>query len=268
MITFPNAKINIGLNIVSKRTDGFHDIETVFYPVEWQDALEVIESEEDQFSISGIEVPGDQRDNLCLKALQLLREDFGIPPVNICLYKNIPIGAGLGGGSSDGANMLRMLNTKFDLNLNTQSLKAYAAQLGSDCSFFVQNNVCFASGRGEVLKPVEIDLKSYHWVIIYPEMHISTAWAYSNIKPAKPVVSLKENIKLPVSKWKDCIFNDFEQPVFKKYPEIKQIKDTLYDKGAVFSLMSGSGSAVFGIFAYAPEIPGNLKKYQFWKSDV
>lgn len=249
MVSFPNCKINLGLNIVNKRNDGYHDIETLFFPVQLRDALEVIEKEKFEFSTSGSPIEGDPEKNLCIKAYNLLKKDFPqLPAVQIRLHKAIPMGAGLGGGSADGAFALKLLNKKFELNLSEKQLINYSLQLGSDCPFFILNKPCFATGRGEMLEHIEPDLSSCKIAIVHPAIHISTAWAFANIKPRKPVKSIKQIIQQPITTWKDELINDFENPVFAKYPEIKKIKDKLYDKGAIYASMSGSGSAVYGIF--------------------
>ena len=249
MVTFPNSKINLGLNIVGKRGDGYHGIETVFFPVQLKDALEVIEKEKFEFSTSGSPIEGETEKNLCIKAYHLLKKDFPqLPSVQMYLYKAIPIGAGLGGGSADGAFTLKLLNKKFELNLSEKQLINYSLQLGSDCPFFILNKPCFATGRGEILEPTELDLSEFKIVIVLPAIHISTAWAFANIKPLKPVKSIKQIIQQPITTWNDELINDFEKPVFAKYPEIKSIKDALYDEGAIYASMSGSGSAVYGIF--------------------
>lgn len=249
MITFPNCKVNLGLNIVNKRNDGYHDIETVFFPIDLKDSLEIIEKEKFEFSISGSSIEGEPEKNLCVKAYDLLKKDFPqLPAIQMHLHKAIPMGAGLGGGSADGAFTLKLLNKKFELDLSEKQLIDYSLQLGSDCPFFILNKPCFATSRGEILEPIEPDLSEYKFLIVHPGIHISTAWAFSNIKPSKPVRSIKQIISQPISTWKDELSNDFENPVFAKYPEIKKIKDELYDAGAVYSSMSGSGSAVYGIF--------------------
>ena len=255
MIGFPNAKINIGLNITEKRADGFHNLETVFFPVAWSDALEFVISREVSFSTSGIHLSGDPESNLVMKAYQLLRNDYDLPPLKIHLHKNIPFGAGLGGGSSDGAFMLLMVNKEFDLNLSTEQLESYAARLGSDCAFFIHNKPMFASGRGEIMEPVQLSLNNWFILIIKPPAEVSTAKAFQWIVPARPENSLKELIQLPVQQWKNTIVNQFETSVFQFYPEIKKIKDQLYDLGAAYASMSGSGSCVFGLFK---ELPDNL----------
>lgn len=249
MVTFPNGKINLGLNIVNKRPDGYHDIETVFYPIKFNDAIEVIEKKNIHFSISGLAIEGDQEDNLSIRAFQLLKKDFPkLPPVHLHLHKTIPMGAGLGGGSADGAFTLKLLNKKFDLGLSEKQLIDYSLQLGSDCPFFILNKPCFATGRGEILDLIDLDLSNYKIVIVHPDVHVSTAWAFSNIKPVAPKKSIKEIIKQPIKTWKEELKNHFEGPVFNKYPEIKKIKDDLYTAEAIYSSMTGSGSAVYAFF--------------------
>ncbi|MFY0255576.1 4-(cytidine 5'-diphospho)-2-C-methyl-D-erythritol kinase [Chitinophaga sp. 30R24] len=249
MVVFPNCKINLGLHVTRKRPDGFHDLETVFYPFPVTDALEVLTHPSLQFASSGIDVPGDATDNLCLKAFHLLQRDFPqLTPVNIHLHKHIPIGAGLGGGSADAAFMLQLLNQKFQLGLSEAALIDYAAQLGSDCPFFILNQPCYATGRGEIMEPIQLDLSAWSFVLVHPGIHVNTGWAFKQLTPQAPVHSLTEMIQLPVAEWKEVIRNDFEAPVFRAHPVIGAIKDQLYTAGAVYAAMSGSGSAVFGIF--------------------
>jgi 4-diphosphocytidyl-2-C-methyl-D-erythritol kinase len=249
VITFPNCKINLGLNITNKRSDGYHDLETVFYPIGLKDAIEVIEKEDFKFSTSGLAIEGDHQNNLCNKAYHLLKKDLPqLPALHLHLHKAIPMGAGLGGGSADGAFTLKLLNKKFGLSLSEKLLLEYALQLGSDCPFFIINKSCFAKGRGEVLEQIDIDLSAFKIVIVHPGIHISTAWAFSNIKPSIPKKSIKEIIKQPIQTWKDELKNDFEDSVFLQHPEIKKIKTELYDAGAIYASMSGSGSALYGIF--------------------
>lgn len=255
MVLFPNCKINLGLNVISKRADGYHDLETVFYPIALKDALEVIQANETSFHLSGLQVEGDADDNLCLKAYGLLKRDFNdLPPVSIHLHKAIPMGAGLGGGSADGAFMLTLLNKKFQLHLSEQQLIDYALQLGSDCPFFIINKPRFATGRGENLSPVQIDLSGYKIVLVHPGIHISTKEAFSNLLPAIPLKRIPEIIKQPISTWKDELINDFEKNVFVQFPAIKEIKDRLYAEGALYASMTGSGSTVFGIFEAGAEV--------------
>ncbi len=248
MVSFPNCKINLGLNVLRKRPDGYHDIETVFFPVQIKDAIEVIVKETFQFSTSGLQIEGDQ-ENLCVKAYHLLKKDFPqLQNVQMHLHKAIPMGAGLGGGSANGAFVLKLLNKKFDLSLSEKQLIEYAFQLGSDCPFFILNKPCFAKGRGEIFEQIDRDLAAFKIVIIHPDIHISTAWAFSNINPAIPKKSVREIIKQPIQTWKEELKNDFEEDVFIQHPEIKNIKAELYNAGAIYAAMSGSGSAVYGIF--------------------
>lgn len=249
MIVFPNCKINLGLHITQKRPDGFHDLETIFYPLPVCDALEGITHATLQFESSGIDIPGDMSDNLCLKAFQLVRQDFPqVQPLHIHLHKNIPIGAGLGGGSADAAFMLRLINQKFQLGLSTEALVAYAAQLGSDCPFFILNQPCFATGRGEIMTPVNLDLSGYSLLLVHPGIHVNTGWAFKQLTPKPAAWSLPEVIQLPVTEWKDKMTNDFEGPVFAAHPALEKIKAQLYEAGALYATMSGSGSALLGIF--------------------
>ena len=254
MVLFANSKINLGLHIIRKRNDGYHDIETVFYPVPLQDALEVIQNDEPeekniQFSTSGLTIQGKNEDNLCIKAYHLLKKDFPqLSSIKLHLHKTIPTGTGLGGGSADGAFTLKLLNQKFDLGLSTEQLLDYALQLGSDCPFFIINKPCYATGRGEVLETMKLDFSAYKLIIVNPGIHVSTAEAFSLITPTLSSGSIKQIIHQPVESWKTNLKNDFEEPVFKKYPEIKQIKDDLYKAGAVYASMTGSGSTVYGIF--------------------
>lgn len=252
MITFPNAKINLGLNITEKRSDGYHNLETIFYPIKLQDALEVTRLEESsepfKLHISGTTLEGKPDDNLVVKAYNLLKQDFQLPPVDIHLFKHIPTGAGLGGGSADCAFMIKLLNEKFHLELSIEQMETYAAKLGADCAFFIQNKPVFATGIGNVFQPIDFSLKGYHLVLVKPNSSVATREAYANITPRKPEVSLLQIIKQPIETWKNSMKNDFEDSVFLTHPEIAAIKDKLYDLGAVYASMSGSGSAVFGIF--------------------
>lgn len=252
MITFPNAKINLGLNIIEKRTDGYHNLETIFYPIQLQDALEINRLENSQLpyklKISGTPVDGEDENNLVVKAFRLLQKDFELAPIDIHLFKHIPSGAGLGGGSADCAFMLKLLNEKFKLGLSDEQLENYASQLGADCPFFVRNQPVFASGTGNIFEPIDFSLQGYHIVLVKPDIFVSTKEAFAHIHPTKPNVSLKEIIRRPVEDWKGLMINDFEASVFLQHPEIAAVKDKLYDLGAVYASMSGSGSAVYGIF--------------------
>lgn len=252
MITYPNAKINLGLNVVEKRPDGYHNLETVFYPINLQDALEVTQlngEEEYSLTLSGTPIEGDVEHNLVVKAYRLLKADYpDMAPVNIHMYKHIPTGAGLGGGSSDAAFMIKLLNEKFHLNISVEKMEAYASQLGADCAFFIKNKPVFASGTGNIFEPIQLSLKGYYIVLIKPDIFVSTKDAFALIKPQKPAMPLKEVVRMPIETWRATMKNDFEESVFAKYPEIVAIKDKLYDIGAIYASMSGSGSSVYGIF--------------------
>jgi len=259
MITFPNAKINLGLSVIEKRNDGYHNIETVFYPLPLQDSLQIVRPKDGvmDFSSSGIQIPGNADQNLVLKAWGLLQQDFKLPPVKIHLYKAIPLGAGLGGGSADAAFMIKLINKEFELNLPIAKMQEYAGKIGADCPFFIINKPVFASGKGDHFVPVGLSLSGYFAVIVKPEINVSTAEAYAGIVPQKPDISVQEIIETPIENWKENLRNDFESSVFKKHPEIGTIKDSLYENGAIYASMSGSGSAVYGIFG--KEV--HLKKY-------
>jgi 4-diphosphocytidyl-2-C-methyl-D-erythritol kinase len=261
MILFPNCKINIGLQVVGRRSDGYHDLETVFYPVyKLYDALEILPWQANevtpehanpsvQLQVTGLPVQGKEEDNLCLKAYYLLKQDFPeLPPIHLCLHKAIPMGAGLGGGSADGAFTLLLLNRQFHLNLTTSQLLDYALQLGSDCPFFIVNKPAFAWGRGEMLETVPLNLTGYGLVLVHPGIHISTAQAFAGITPQPPANSLTDLITQPVETWKAVISNSFEETVFRNHPVLPQIKAKLYSTGAVYASMSGSGSALYGIY--------------------
>lgn len=257
MILYPNAKINIGLKVIERRSDGFHNLETFFFPIDLTDILEIVESDKTTLKLYGIELNGIPEENLCIKAYNLLAGEFKLPPVEIHLYKRIPAGAGLGGGSSDAAHTLRALNKLFNLNLSNDTLARYAAKLGSDCPFFIYSHKLnreegegmFAEGRGEILSPYIVpQLKGMNIKIEIPPVFVSTAEAYSGIIPNKPQTSLKKLLLEPVETWKNTISNDFESSVFKKHPLIGEYKQEFYKRGAVYASMSGSGSALFGIF--------------------
>lgn len=255
MVRFPNCKINLGLHVTKKRADGYHDIETVFYPIPLRDALEIIPSTEQEFSVSGLEVTGNVEHNLCLKAYHLLKKDFPqLPALKIHLHKAIPLGAGLGGGSSDGAFMLNMIDEKFGLQLSEAALIDYALQLGSDCPFFIINKPCFATGRGENLEPVEVNLSGYKMVIVNPGIYVSTKDAFSKLTPKQPKRSIKEIVAQPVESWRKELTNDFEEPFFEAYQAIQKIKDEMYAAGAIYASMTGTGSTVFGIFPKSFEL--------------
>lgn len=266
MVTFPHSKINIGLNVISKRADGYHNIESCFYPIGWKDALEILPSTELKFNSSGLKIPGTPSSNLCLKAYHLLQNEFGLSPIQIHLHKVIPMGAGLGGGSSDAAFTLKILNEIFKLQIDKKSLIKYAAQLGSDCAFFIQEKAVLAKERGDVFEPIHLSLKGYFLVTVNPGLHVDTAQTYSSLTPKKPGAALKELLKGPVIEWKRNIKNDFEEPVFKKFPEVKALKNKLYDLGADYASMTGSGSSVYGFFSKKPTLTGNFPAhYQVWE---
>ena len=248
MISFANAKINLGLSITEKRLDGYHNIETIFYPIKIYDVLEFNDAAQFSFESYGINIP-NEGENLCTKAYNLLKNDHpSIKPVSIKLLKNIPIGAGLGGGSSDAAFVLKGLNELNLLNLSDEKLQFYASKLGADCAFFINNKPVFAEGIGTDFSDINLNLSKYFIVVIKPDIHISTAEAYENINPQIPTVDLKKAIQLPIQEWKYHITNDFEIGLFDKYPTIGQIKHEFYKYGAIYASMSGSGSSVYGIF--------------------
>jgi 4-diphosphocytidyl-2-C-methyl-D-erythritol kinase len=256
MICFPNAKINLGLHITEKRSDGFHNIETVFYPIQWKDALEVIENKNwksseirCQLTCYGIEIAGDLQQNLIVKAYNKLAEKFDIPPIQVHLYKNIPMGAGLGGGSSDASFFIQQMNLLFDLKLHEDELLNLASTLGSDCAFFIKNKPMFAFEKGNRFMDCAVDLSNYTIITVFPKIHSNTQLAYSRVIPKKPKTELQQIIQgISVENWRENLVNDFESSVFYHFPEIKKLKDELYDCGALYASLSGSGSAVYGIF--------------------
>ncbi len=257
MISFPNAKINLGLHITSKRTDGFHNLETVFLPVAWCDVLEWVVAPEFAFCTSGIPISGDPESNLVVKAYRLFQSEFDLPSLKIHLHKNIPFGAGLGGGSADAAFMLRMLNKTFHLGVSEEKLIGYAALLGSDCPFFILNKPVYATGRGEVMNIINITINGMFLLLVKPPVEVSTAKAFQFVSPLKSEVSLPELLQLPIQEWKGNVINQFESSVFQSYPEIQSVRDKLYELGAVYASMSGSGSCVFGVFH---NLPSNITK--------
>jgi 4-diphosphocytidyl-2-C-methyl-D-erythritol kinase len=280
VIVFPNCKINLGLRILHKRTDGYHELQTVFFPLPLYDVLEIIRDAGSgirdagnnqkesflHFSNSGFAINGNLDDNLCIKAYNLLKKDFPqLAGIEMHLHKAIPAGAGLGGGSADAAFTLRLLNEKFNLDLSTDQLISYALQLGSDCPFFIINAPCVATGRGEILEPLSIDLSSYKFIIVNPGIHISTAHAFSGITPALPTKSVKEIIQQPIETWKNELVNDFEKTVFNQHSEIEAIKKKLYDGGALYASMSGTGSTVYAIFEKASGMKFNFPSNYFIK---
>jgi len=250
MLAFPNCKINIGLYITNRREDGYHDLETVFYPLKLKESLEIVPSKKTALHLSGLKVAGEPKNNLVWSAYQILKQQFPekVPEFDIYLHKVIPMGAGLGGGSSDGACMLQLLNDFCALGLDKEQLAGLALQLGSDCPFFIHNRPRFAKGRGEKMSPLELDLSPYSIQLICPEVHVSTSDAFKMIIADPAPFDLANLNKLPVEEWKDFISNDFEAPVFKQYPELAIIKSELYEQGALYASMTGSGSTIFGIF--------------------
>lgn len=254
MLTFPNAKINLGLNIVSKRPDGYHNLESCFYPIPWCDVLEIIASDELKFTSTGLSIPGAVSSNLCMQAFHLLKEAHRLPNVHIHLHKVIPMGAGLGGGSADGAFALKMLNELFDLNLSISDLQRFATQLGSDCPFFIENTPVLATGTGTNFTALNLNLSEKYIALKNPEIHISTQEAYSQIVPTSSDHYIPDLLSSPINEWKKKLKNDFEYSVFPKYPAILALKEWFYEKGASYASMSGSGSTVFGIFDHLPEL--------------
>ena len=253
MLAFPNAKINLGLHITRKRTDGFHELETIFYPVKtMKDALEIVPAKTDvsKLHLSGLQVDGDTGNNLVWRAYELIKESYPerVPALDIYLLKAIPMGAGLGGGSADAAFALQLLNEYCQLDISDAELEKLALQLGSDCPFFIRNSPQYATGRGEIMEPIDIDLSEYRIEVVCPEVHVSTKEAFSGILPKPGSFDLRELPKIPVPEWKQVLKNDFEPTVFKQYPEIARIKEKFYADGALYASMSGSGSAVYGIF--------------------
>ncbi len=256
MIVFPNAKINLGLNITAKRPDGYHDLETVFYPIPLEDALEVGpltdptgDGSELELHCNGIPIEGDPSDNLIVKAYRLLKEEFRLPPVRVYLQKQIPTGAGMGGGSADATFMLKLLNDQFHLHLTDSRLEELSARLGADCAFFVRNTPVFAGGIGNVFSPVTLSLQGYWLAVVKPDVFVSTREAFSKVTPRKPRRSVREIVGLPVGEWRELLVNDFEESVFSVHPAIGAVKQRLYDLGALYASMSGSGASVYGIFA-------------------
>lgn len=255
MLSFANAKINLGLFLTEKRADGYHNLQTVFYPIKIYDVIELIDADETSCIIKGIDIPGDTVDNICLKAFKALQADFDLPNQQIVLLKNIPVGAGLGGGSADAAFLIKLVDDKFKLNLSIVQMQTYARALGADCAFFIENKPVYAFAKGDEFEDCEIDLSAYYLVLVKPNIHVSTAEAYANVQVKQASFSLKELNGLPLQEWKAQVLNDFEASVFAKYPEIDEIKTQLYAAGATFALMSGSGSSVFAIFEKPVQLP-------------
>ena len=253
MILFPNAKINLGLHVIAKNADGYHTIESLIYPLPFYDVLEIIPSEKFRVVVHGETIP--EGENLITKTWQILKDNFDIPPVEVHLLKTIPLEAGLGGGSSDSAHFMKALNRMFSLGLSTAAMKKIVSGVGSDCPFFIENLPALVSGRGDHISPVDISLFGRYIVLVLPDIRISTREAYANVKPRKNRRPIREIIGFPVEKWKEELVNDFEGYAFAKHPELKNIKNSLYNAGAVYASLSGSGSAVFGIFNSQAGIP-------------
>lgn len=275
MIVFPCAKINLGLNIVSKREDGYHNLETVFYPIPLQDALEIKYMDEKfpsdvdcDLKVTGNAVDCDEQKNLVVKAYNLLARDFQLPRVHAHLYKHIPSQAGLGGGSADAAFMIRLLDERFRLNIGNPEMERYAARLGADCAFFIEAEPAFAEGIGDQLMPVdgpEGNLHGYYLAVVKPDVAVSTQEAYAAITPKKPAKCCRDIVRQPIETWRDELVNDFEEPIFQLHPELAVLKEKMYELGAVYASMSGSGSAIYGIFKTKPE--GLEKPFEgcFWE---
>jgi 4-diphosphocytidyl-2-C-methyl-D-erythritol kinase len=273
MLAFPNAKINLGLHVLEKRNDGFHNIETIFYPLKWCDALEIIPASKKQkkdvdFGITGIKILGSKEKNLCVKAYHLLKDKHNLPSIQMHLHKHIPVSAGLGGGSSDATHTLLLLDKIFNLGLKEKELEELATTLGSDCAFFVRNQPTLAKEKGNVFEEINLSLKNYFVVIVKPDIYVSTADAYKRITPSADRTPLKEIIDKPMVEWKELLINDFEKTVFKKYPEVKYVKDALYESGASYASMSGSGSSVYGIFTKEVDLKNQFKDYQLWSGSL
>ncbi len=267
MLVFSNCKINLGLNVINKRLDGFHNLKTVFYPINWLDALEVIEDDRSKngfsFSQSGLTIDVPIENNLIYKAWQLITNKTKLPPIKVNLVKRIPMGAGLGGGSSNAAYFITLINSKFDLGFSSDDMIQLSSQIGSDCAFFINNKPVFAEGKGDVLSSININLNQYYILLVFPNIYCNTKDAFNNLIYKTPTIELKTIIeKMPIGEWKNNLINDFEQSIFLKHPKIKELKELFYSEGAVYSSMSGSGSCVFGIFDQEP----NLKSFEHYQS--
>jgi len=254
MLLFAPAKVNLGLHVLFKREDGYHELETCMIPVPWFDVIEILYDTAFTFEQLGMSIPGSDSSNLCVRAYELMRDRFGIGPVKIILKKNIPMGAGLGGGSSDAAYVLKGLSDFFELNIDVTELEKLAAELGSDCPFFIQAQPQLAYGRGELLSPVDLDLSGYYIKLINPGIHISTPMAYAGVQFNCGEHKLVDVLKLPVSTWKDKLTNDFETHIFNQFPALALLKQELYAEGAIYAAMSGSGSTLFGLFQEEPQV--------------
>ena len=272
MICFPNAKINLWLHVLEKRPDNYHTIETLFYPIGLKDILECVVLNKDNntdIQLSGIPVEGKPRDNLVIKAYRLLQKEFPLEPVEILLHKSIPAGSGLGGGSSDAAFMLKLLNDSQNLGLSEPELEQYAARLGADCAFFVRNRPLLASDLGDRFEEVSVSLEGLYLILLIPNnIQVSTREAYAGIKPRKPDFTLKDCIRRPPESWKDCLVNDFEETVFARHPELNEIKRALYQAGALYASMSGSGSSIFGLFRSECNLKAAFPDCYYWSEKL
>lgn len=276
MLGFPNCKINIGLQITQRRPDGYHSLQSCFYPVGWSDVLEIIPVSANeapvpvQFTATGIPIPGDPSasNNLCVRAYEALRADFDLPPVKMHLHKIVPIGAGLGGGSADAALTLKHLNGMFELGLSLAQLEEYARPLGADCAFFIQNRPLYCVEKGDVFESLAVDLTGYHIVLVYPNLAISTAEAYAGVRPHQPDVPLRTLLEAPLSEWRHTVHNDFEDSLFPRYPVLGELKAQLYELGAVYAAMTGSGSTVYGIFGAEPNGMAVFERYTTWQGKL
>ncbi len=264
MLSFSNAKINLGLNILEKRPDGYHNIESVFYPVPWTDVLEVLPSDTFSFTTSGLDIPGTKEQNLILKAYKLLQENYPIKPLKIHLHKVLPMGAGIGGGSSNGAFALSLINEVLDLQIGTKKLEVLASELGSDCPFFIQNKPRFCYGKGIEFSETTVDLSGKFIVMVNPGIHITTQEAYAGVKPYVPKLRISEITKLPISEWRNTLSNDFEQTISKNHITIGNIKKELYENGALYASMTGSGSTLYGIWDKEVDLKSIFKQYTYW----
>lgn len=265
MIQLSNAKINLGLAITDKRNDGYHNIHSIFLPIELKDIIEILPSEHFEFKKYGLNIPGNIEENLCIKAYNLLKNDFHLPPVKIILYKNIPIGAGLGGGSSNGTHTLIALNKFFSLGLTLEKLASYARMLGSDCEYFLYNKPCIVEGKGDIIKPLALKVnQNIYILIVKPNIHSSTTEAYKKISPHKPSIYFDKIVTTkPISEWKNYLYNDFEPPLFKEFPILNAIKEQMYQQNAIFASMTGSGSAIYGFFDKEPSF--ETDSFFIWK---
>lgn len=258
MLLFPNAKINLGLRILRKQPDGFHDIETCMYPIPWCDALEIVKSDTFSFESTGLSINGDSDNNLVVKAYELLKKEYNLSPVKIQLHKVIPMGAGLGGGSSDAAFAIKILSSIFNLDLSPAQMRRYASEIGSDCAFFIDNIAAIATGRGELLQPIDFTLYGLKLILIKPKIHVSTAEAYAGVKP-KGEEGILEEIVMDAERWKSELVNDFEKSIFPLNKQFEAIKNKLYESGVFYAAMSGSGSTIYGIYEEDDEIDTNFE---------